>query len=145
MNEDAIRPGLEGAYSVVVADEHVPLHLRGTNAEVVATPELVRFMEKAAMDALAERLGPDQTSVGTKVSLTHMAGTPKGMRVEARARLTEREGRRCVFQVEIHDEVEVVARGMNERFIVPRERTNKKLMRKIEEVKRRGFPSPPGE
>ena len=125
MNDDAIRPGLEGAYSVVVADEHVPLHLRGTNAEVVATPELVRFMEKAAMDALAERLG-HQTSVGTKVSLTHMAGTPKGMRVEARARLTEREGRRCVFQVEIHDEVEVVARGMNERFIVPRERTNKK-------------------
>ena len=27
--------------------------------------------------------------------LTHMAGTPKGMRVEARARLIEREGRRC--------------------------------------------------
>ena len=138
MNEDAIQPGLEGAYSVVVADEHVPLHLRGTNAEVVATPELVRFMEKAAMDALEKHLAADQTSVGTKVSLTHMAGTPKGMRVEARARLIEREGRRCVFQVEIHDEVEVVARGMNERFIVPRERTNKKLMRKIEEVKRRG-------
>ena len=117
-----------------MADEHVPLHLRGTNAEVVATPELVRFMEKAAMDALAEHLGPDQTSVGTKVSLTHMAGTPKGMRVEARARLLEREGRRCVFEVEIHDEVEVVARGENERFIVPRERTNEKLMRKIEEV-----------
>ena len=76
MNDDAIRPGIAGTYSVVVADEHVPLHLRGTNAEVVATPELVRFMEKAAMDALAEHsagpLSPDQTSVtekqGTKVS-----------------------------------------------------------------------------
>ena len=137
MNDDAIRPGIAGTYSVVVADEHVPLHLRGTNAEVVATPELVRFMEKAAMDALAEYLAPDQTSVGTKVSLTHMAGTPKGMRVEARARLIEREGRRCVFEVEIHDEVEVVARGENERFIVPRERTNEKLTRKIEEVNKK--------
>lgn len=134
MNHDAIQPGLEGAYSVVVADEHVPLHLRGTNAEVVATPELVRFMEKAAMDALAEHLSPDQTSVGTKVSLTHMAGTPKGMRVEARARLVGREGRRCEFQVEIHDEVELVARGTNERFIVPRERKNEKLMKKIDQV-----------
>ena len=66
-----------------------------------------------------------------------MAGTPKGMRVEARARLIEREGRRCVFQVEIHDEVEVVARGTNERFIVPRERTNEKLTRKIEEVNKK--------
>ena len=137
MNDGAIRPGIAGTYSVVVADEHVPLHLRGTNAEVVATPELVRFVEKAAMAALAEHLSPDQTSVGTKVSLTHMAGTPKGMRVEARARLLEREGRRCAFEVEIQDEVEVVARGENERFIVPRERTNEKLMRKIEEVNKR--------
>lgn len=137
MNEDAIQPGIEGTYAVVVAEEHVPLHLRGTNAEVVATPELVRFMEKAAMAALEKHLGPDETSVGTKVSLTHMAGTPKGMRVEARARLVERDRRRCVFQVEIHDEVELVARGTNERFIVPRERKNEKLMEKIEEVSKR--------
>ncbi len=131
---DAIRPGIEGVYSVVVAAEHVPLHLRGTNAEVVATPELVRFMERAAMDALAEHLGPGETSVGTRVSLTHMAGTPRGMRVEARARLVERAGRRCVFEAEIRDEVEVVARGSNERFIVPKERTNAGLLRKIEQV-----------
>ena len=137
MSEDAIQPGLAGTYSVVVADEHVPLHLRGTNAEVVATPELVRFMEKAAMAALEKHLDPDQTSVGTKVSLTHMAGTPKGMRVEARARLVERDRRRCVFEVEIHDEVELVARGTNERFIVPRERKNEKLMKKIDKVNNR--------
>lgn len=134
MNEDAIQPGLAGTYSVVVAEEHVPMHLRGTNAEVVATPELVRFMEKAAMAALAAHLGPDETSVGTKVFLTHMAGTPRGMRVEARARLVERDRRRCVFEVEIHDEVELVARGTNERFIVPRERKNEKLMEKIKRV-----------
>ncbi len=137
MNEDAIQPGLAGTYSVVVAEEHVPMHLRGTNAEVVATPELVRFMEKAAMDALAQHLGPDETSVGTKVSLTHMAGTPRGMRVEARARLVERDRRRCTFEVEIHDEVELVARGTNERFIVPKERKNEKLMEKIQIVDKR--------
>ncbi len=137
MNEDVIQPGLAGTYAVVVAEEHVPLHLRGTNAEVVATPELVRFMEKAAMDALAAHLGPDETSVGTKVSLTHMAGTPRGMRVEARARLVERDRRRCVFEVEIHDEVELVARGTNERFIVPKERKNEKLMEKIDIVNKR--------
>ncbi len=137
MNEDAIQPGIEGTYSVVVAEEHVPMHLRGTNAEVVATPELVRFMEKAAMAALEKYLGPDETSVGTKVFLTHMAGTPRGMRVEARARLVERDRRRCVFEVEIHDEVELVARGTNERFIVPKERKNEKLMEKIQIVDKR--------
>ena len=138
MSEDSIRPGIEGVYSVVVAEEHVPAHLRGTNAEVVATPELVRFMERAAMQALEAHLPPGQTSVGTEVSLRHMAGTPKGMRVEARARLLERDRRKCVFTVEIFDEVEKVAEGRNERFIVPRERNNEKLARKIEKVRGRG-------
>ena len=138
MSEDSIRPGLEGAYSVVVADEWVPMHLRGTNAEVVATPELVRFMELAAMQALEAHLPPDQTSVGAEVSLRHMAGTPKGMRVEARARLVERNRRKFVFTVEIFDEEEKVAEGRNERFIVPRERNNEKLARKIEKVRGRG-------
>ncbi len=29
MSEDSIRPGLEGVCSLVVAEEHVPVHLRG--------------------------------------------------------------------------------------------------------------------
>ena len=137
MSEDPIRPGLEGVYSVLVGDEHVPAHLRGTNTEVVATPELVRFMERAAMEALREHLPPNQTSVGTEVSLKHMAGTPKGMRVEARARLILKDRRRCVFEAEIFDEEEKVAEGRNERFIVPLERSNEKLAGKIEKVRRR--------
>lgn len=138
MSDDAIRPGLEGVFTVVVSEEHVPPHLRGTNAEVVSTPDLVRFMELAAWQALEDQLPDDQTSVGTVVSLRHMAGTPKGMRLEARARLVERDRRRCVFDVEIFDEVEKVAEGRNERFIVPRRRENEKLLRKIEMVRGKG-------
>ena len=59
------------------------------------------------------------------------------MRVEARARLIERDRRRCVFEVEIFDEVEKVAEGRNERFIVPLERKNEKLADKIEKVRGR--------
>ncbi|MEE9275760.1 MAG: hotdog domain-containing protein [bacterium] len=137
MSDDSIRPGIEGVYSVEVGDEHVPAHLRGTGAEVVSTPDLVRFMERAAIAALEPHMEADQTSVGTMVSLKHMAGTPKGMRVEARARLLERDRRRLVFEVEIHDEAEKVAEGRNERFIVPRERKNEKLLAKIETVRAR--------
>ena len=39
MNDDAIRPGIAGTYSVVVADEHVPLHLRGTNERFIVPRE----------------------------------------------------------------------------------------------------------
>ncbi|MFQ5915391.1 MAG: hypothetical protein ACE5JS_19655, partial [Nitrospinota bacterium] len=68
----------------------------------------------------------------------HMAGTPKGMRVEGRARLVDRDRRRLVFEVEVHDEVEKVAEGRHERFLVERERKSEKLLRKIESVRARG-------
>ncbi len=135
MSEDLSQSEIEGVYSVVVGDEHVPPHLRGTNAEVVGTPDLVRFMEEAALEALGRHLPPDQTSVGTVVSLRHLAGTPKGMRIEVRVRLVERDRRRCLFDAEIFDEVEKVAEGSNERFIVPRERKNEKLAEKFEKVR----------
>ena len=45
MGFEDIPDGVEGVKAAVVADEHVPPHLRGTNAEVVSTPSLVLFME----------------------------------------------------------------------------------------------------
>lgn len=138
MRDDPIRPGLEGTFEIIVEEAHVPLHLRGTNAEVVSTPSLVNFMEQAAFSALEKHLPPDQTSVGTVVSLKHLAGTPRGMKLRVRARLIERDRRRCLFEAEIHDEIEKVAEGQNERFIVPRERTNEKLMEKVRKVEGRG-------
>lgn len=137
MGEEAIRPGLEGFYEVTVADEHVPDHLKGTNAEVVSTPDMVWFMEIAAFRALQIHLPEDQTSVGTVVSLKHLAGTPKGMRIEVRARLVERDRRRCIFEAELFDEVEKVAEGRHERFIVPLRRDNEKLAQKFEMVRAR--------
>ncbi|MDA0999675.1 MAG: thioesterase [bacterium] len=138
MSDDPIRLGLEGTLEIVVEEQHVPPHLRGTNAEVVSTPSLVNFMEQAAFSALEEQLPSDQTSVGTVVSLKHMVGTPRGMKLRVKARLIERDRRRCLFEAEIYDEVEKVAEGQNERFIVPRERTNEKLMEKVRMVKERG-------
>lgn len=137
MGYEDIPDGLEGAHSLVVAEEHVPPHLRGTNAEVVSTPSLVLFMEMACFGAIEPYLKPGHTSVGTVVELKHLAGTPKGMRLEARARLVERDRRRFVFEVEIFDEEEKVAEGRHERFVVPRERTNEKLARKVAKVRGR--------
>ncbi|MEK6711110.1 MAG: hotdog domain-containing protein [Nitrospinota bacterium] len=137
MGFEDIPDGAEGVKAVVVADEHVPPHLRGTNAEVVSTPSLVLFMEMACFGAMEPHLKPDFTSVGTVVHLKHLAGTPKGMRLEARARLVERDRRRFVFEVEIFDEVEKVAEGRHERFAVPRERKNEKLAEKIAKVQGR--------
>jgi predicted thioesterase len=41
------------------------------------------------------------------------------MRVRAKAVLREIDGRRCLFEVEAWDEIEKIAEGRHERFMVP--------------------------
>ena len=56
--------------------------------------------------------------VGTAVDMRHLAATPVGMTVRARAVLRETDGRRCLFDVEAWDEVEKIAEGRHERYVV---------------------------
>jgi predicted thioesterase len=51
--------------------------------------------------------------------MRHLAATPIGMTVRARAVLRETDGRRCLFDVEAWDEVEKIAEGRHERYLVP--------------------------
>ena len=134
MSLDDIPIGLEGTYSILVEEEHVPFHLRGTKSEVVSTPDLVRFMERTAFESLIPFLPNEMTSVGTKVSLSHLSGTPKGMKITVKTKLIERERKRCLFSAEIFDEYEKVAEGTNERFLIITNRSNEKLMRKREMI-----------
>jgi predicted thioesterase len=52
------------------------------------------------------------------MDIHHLAPTPVGMEVRARAELSQVDGRRLVFDVEAWDEVEKIGRATHERFIV---------------------------
>ncbi len=56
--------------------------------------------------------------MGTGVDVRHLAATPPGMRVRATAVLMQTDGHRCLFEVEAWDEVEKIAEGRHERFLV---------------------------
>jgi predicted thioesterase len=68
--------------------------------------------------AVAESLEPGEATVGTRLSIEHLKATPLGMRVRVEARVSSAEGRRIAFEVEAHDEVELVARGAHERYVI---------------------------
>jgi len=53
------------------------------------------------------------------IEVKHLAPTPVGMKVRARAELLETDGRRFLFRVEAFDEVEKVAEGKHERYVIP--------------------------
>ncbi len=87
-------------------------------AFVFATPMLVALLEEAAIRCVADALEPGAATVGTRVDVEHKAATPVGLTVTARARLTEVDRRRLVFEVEARDDHELVAAGTHERFVL---------------------------
>jgi predicted thioesterase len=129
---DELAPGLIGEAATVVTETDTAGHWGSGLVPVFGTPALVGLMEGAAVQALARRLPPGQTSVGGRIDVHHLAPTPMGMRVRAHAELLEVEGRRLVFHVEAWDEVEQIGRATHERFIVDEERFVAQAKAKIE-------------
>ncbi len=87
-------------------------------ARVLSTPRLIGLLEMTCRNLLAELLPPGQDSVGTHVDLRHLAATPVGMKVICRAEILSTEGRRVNFRVEAFDELEKIAEGTHQRFVV---------------------------
>jgi predicted thioesterase len=128
---DQLRVGLTCEKSITVDESHAARHLAGKGIRVLSTPEMVRLMEECALEGVLPFLEPNQNTVGTRVEMRHMAATPMGMRVTARCTLVEVDRRRLVFRAEVHDELEKVGEGMNERFIVDREKHEQRIAEKV--------------
>ncbi len=64
------------------------------------------------------------------VSMKHLAATPVGMSVRAKATIKSVDGRRVLFDVEAHDEKERIAEGEHERVIVNMARFLEKVAHK---------------
>ncbi len=116
-----LKPGLQGEASLLVEEENTAQKMESGSLSVLATPALVALMEKAATQAIAEHLPEGQTTVGIRIDIHHLAPTPVGMEVKARAELTGVDGQRLHFQVEAGDQNELIGRGEHFRVIVPAE------------------------
>jgi predicted thioesterase len=132
-----LTPGLKHSQSYRVTEEMTPPHLRSEPIRVLATPEMVRLVEQTAIQAVASRLKPGQTSVGTRVDIAHMAATPEGMNATVTVELTGVDRRRLSFRFEVHDEVEKVAEGTHERFVVDPEQRMPRLQAKVDAWRKR--------
>jgi len=115
---DRLVPGLIGESQTVVTEDNTAKHLGSGNVEVFATPEMVRLMEIAGVAAVDHLLPEGQRTVGVALDVKHLAATPLGMTVTARAELVAVEGRRLIFCVEAFDDVEKVGEGTHQRYIV---------------------------
>ena len=123
--------GLVGTAQGVVTNTNTAQAMGSGLVPVYATPALVALFEEAAVNALKPSLETGKTSVGTRIEVSHLAATPIGMTVRAQATLSVVDGRRLVFDVVAHDEVERIAEGIHERVLVDEQRFVARVQEKI--------------
>ena len=113
-----LTPRLNAEIEHLVTDEDTAARWGSGLVPVFSTPALVGLMESAAVKILEGRLPPGQSSVGTRIDVRHLAATPVGMQVRARAELVSVDGRKLVFTIQAWDEVELIGEATHERYVI---------------------------
>ena len=117
-----LKPGATGKFSIVVDESHLASTVGNIGVDVLATPMITVLFESAATDALLPVMKDGEISVGTRILVRHFKPTPPGLKVEATVKLREVAGIKYLFDVEVYDEVELVADGEIERAIIDSDR-----------------------
>ena len=120
--------GLKGKAEAVVTPENTASAFCSGKLDVFATPAMVALMEETCWKAVQPELEEGFGTVGTKVSVSHLAPSPIGNVVKCEAVLTEIDRRRLTFEVVCTDGDKVVGKGSHERFII----NNEKFLAKAE-------------
>jgi predicted thioesterase len=114
----AIEVGLVSEATVTVEERLLATTMGSGSVAVYATPAMIALMEAAAVDALAPVLAEGQSSVGIALDVKHLAATPLGRQVRARAEVVQVQGAKVTFQVQAWDEQELIGKGTHTRYVI---------------------------
>lgn len=121
MPDQPLAAGLEAVAEHVVGRSDTAAALGSGDLDVLATPRLLAWLEGASCAVVAEHLSHDETSVGTRVNLEHMAATSPGSAVTVHATLVHVDGRLLRFEAVALDAAErMIARADITRVVVDR-------------------------
>ena len=136
--KDTLKPGIRYEHKFLVHSSKTVPALYPEAEEFLAMPEvfatgfMVGFLEWACIKCVNPHIDwPVEQTVGTHVNVSHLAATPPGLEVTASVELIEVDGKRLVFRVEAHDGVDIISRGIHERFVINKERFDAKLGEKL--------------
>lgn len=127
----SITVGLKGRAETVVNDQNTAIAAGSGTLPVFATPWMCALMEKASWTAIAPALDEGDSTVGTKLNISHLSATPVGLKVWAESEVTAVDGKRIELKVSAYDEKGLIGEGTHERFLVTNERFLGKATRKL--------------
>jgi predicted thioesterase len=113
-----LEPGLCAEVDLTVGDADTARTLCSGDVDVLGTPRILALIEEATVQAVAGQLERGETTVGTRVELSHVAPVAVGSTVKAEVTLDKVEGRRLIFTASVSDESGLVAAGKIHRAVV---------------------------
>jgi fluoroacetyl-CoA thioesterase len=122
--------GTSFSKSVTVTREMTVAHFHDNMPEVYGTPMMIYLMEVTATEAIQRFLPEGWVTVGAVVNIRHLAATPVGFTVTARAEVTSVSDRLVSFNVEAHDGVEKIGEGTHVRAAIQLDKFEKRVKQK---------------
>jgi fluoroacetyl-CoA thioesterase len=132
-----LEPGITNEMRITVQASDTARETGGeTLPPVLSTPRVISYLERTAHQSILPYLKDGETSVGTVVNMRHLGASPVGIQVRFRSELIEVDRRRLRFKIEAWDEIEKVAEGEHERFIIDKTRFDERIEVKRQQMKK---------
>ncbi|MEE2760607.1 MAG: hotdog domain-containing protein [Pseudomonadota bacterium] len=131
--KESLRAGVTTSATMEI-DRDRTIGFMGDEGRVYATPAMVEDFEYACRNFLLSHLEDGEDTVGTQVSMEHLAPTVEGDSVTVEIDIIEVEGRLVTMEARVSDSVEEVGRGIHQRFVVDKAKTLERLQAKREKA-----------
>ncbi len=128
---DGLVPGTAGELRIAVTDAMVAnFDDLGMVHPVYSTWMMVKHLEEASRKVILPFLEDDEDALGHAIDVVHLAPTPVGMSVLARAIVEKVDGRRVYCRLEAFNTREQIGTGHNVQVVVSR----KRLLERFREI-----------
>tara|TARA_S200000501_G_scaffold175509_1_gene165236 strand:- start:3863 stop:4273 length:411 start_codon:yes stop_codon:yes gene_type:complete len=118
----------------ILVDRERTIAFMGDEGRVYGTPSMILDIEYMARNWLLEHLDDSEDTVGTHVSIDHMAATVEKDSVDITLTVEEINGRAIKLIALVKDSLEDVGKGVHNRFIVDKEKTFERLEAKRHKI-----------
>ena len=122
--------GIKGTAETVVVYENTAAAVGSGALEVFSTPSMIALMEKASRELVQPYLEEGQSTVGTRLEVSHVAASPIGAHIHAEGTLVEIDRRMLTFEVKAYADGELIGEGRHQRCIIYAERFMEKALAK---------------
>ena len=134
--KNKLEPGMFIEKRIETSPDMAASRFHESSPRVLSTPSLITFLQTTCADLMAPFLDEGEMAVSTRIEMKHFASTPIGMAITIRAEVKEIDRNRIFFQVQAFDEMEEIASGYNDMFVINEERFERGIKRKLERTTR---------